>query len=251
MARRLLCVLILVSVLAACGDGDASRPPPRTAGTEPIILIQRRAGLAPAAAPWALPEFVLLADGTAVVRGADQGIVLSGTRRTLSAEQVAGLYRRAADAKLFQSRTFPRNILDGTTLVVRITSTAGRHETTVIQPDPHEGGDRGRIARFAADAASAGAPGGAYRPERAAVVVVAGGDDTTDVRPWPLAVAPERMPGYPSRPCLILDGDRLPALLAAVRGAGPHTRWTAGGQRLSLVVRPLLPDEQTCTDLPT
>lgn len=249
MSLRLLCVaLAVVSTLAACGGGEPEQAPPAD-GDEPIVLIDRRAGLAPAAAEWALPGYVLLADGAAIVRAPDQGIVLSATRRTLSAAQVADMFRRAGGADLFRSRTYQRNVVDGTALVVRITSNKGHYETTVVQPGPDESGDRGRVTRFAATAPRVGEPAGAYEPDRVAAVVVAGSDDTSDVRPWPLTVPATGMPGFPSRPCLIIDGPQVPALLASARTATIHTRWSADGSALSLRIRPLLPYEHRCDDL--
>jgi hypothetical protein len=244
---RVIAVLSAASVLAACGGGR-ERLPPR-GGDDPIVLIDSSAGLAPPATVWALPQYVLYADGTAIASTDDQGVVLSGTRRTLSATQIAELYRRAGDADLFRSVKYPRNIMDATALIVRIRSAEGRYETVVIQPDPADGGARGRIARFADAAPLAGQVAGPYESDRVAVVAVPGGDDTTDVRPWPLAVPAAEMPGYPYSPCLILTGAEVPPLLATVRTATVRTRWSSGKQALSLRVRPLLPHERDCDQL--
>ncbi|WP_433292126.1 hypothetical protein ACQP2F_27185 [Actinoplanes sp. CA-030573] len=241
-------------VVAGCAGGY--QPPPSKGGVEPIVLVQWQPGFSPPGERWALPTFVLLRDGTAFTRAADQGVVMSATRRTLSAEQVAALYARAGDAGLFRDRAFNRDVLDASGLRVRITSAEGRYETTVVQPDPNDGGARGRVARFAEAAVRVGGAGEAYVPERVAVYRLAnGGDDSGDVRPWPLPdprAVGDRSPHAPgfggdvNRPCQVVAGALLRSLLVAVRTATARTRWTDGGKVLSLFVRPLLPYEEGC-----
>jgi hypothetical protein len=241
--------LIAVLILTACSHGDTAQHRPPGDGTSPIVLVKRQTALSPAGARWALPDFVLLGDGTAIVAADSQGIVLSARKRRLSDAQIAELFQRGDDAGLFDSRTYRRETVDGSTLVVTITSATGRYVTEVEQPVRGEGGDRGRVAAFARTAPTLGEPAGDYEPRRAAVLVVASNDDTTDVRPWPLPTPLSAMPGAPARPCLVVDGDRIPPLLALAGGATSRTRWATDGQRLALLVRPLLPYENACADL--
>jgi hypothetical protein len=127
------------------------------------------------------------------------------------------------------------------------TSAKGRHETSVDNPSRDDGGDRGRVVDFAAAATRAGAAAGDFEPSRVALVIVAGSDATTDVRPWPLSRPATGMPGYPQRPCLIMDGGSVPDSL---RTATTETRWTTDdGHPVALRVRPLLPYEHTCADI--
>ena len=247
MRTRLPHALWLVLLLAACA-GSPHEAPPR-AGDDPIVLVEYHPGLAPAAAVWALPQFALLADGTALTATDDRGILLSATRRTLTADQVADLYDRAGDAGLFRSREYSSDVLDASALVVRITSDRGRHETVVVQPSARDRGGRGRAVRFADEATQLGTPAGEYLPDRVAAIVVAGRDDNSDVRPWPLPVPASEMPGYPSRPCLIVSGAGVAPLLAVARNATAETAFSSAGQALSLRVRPLLPYEHSCADL--
>ncbi|KUL22749.1 hypothetical protein [Actinoplanes awajinensis] len=235
MRRRLTAVkfsmLVLLVVLAGCGGEPV---PPRT-GVDPILVIREYRGLAPAAARYALPAFTLLADGTAVLAADDQGVVVTGTRRFLTPDDVDRLYARAAGLLSSGRDDAP----DASTLVIRIRTASGWHETSV-----RGDGDRGRVVEAAT---RAGTDAGRYHSERVAVVVVADSDGGSDVRPWPLSTPATAMPGYPSRPCLVTDAA---AVLAAVRTATVDTRWTTDdGHRVALRVRPLLSYEKSCTDL--
>jgi hypothetical protein len=169
-------VFVLVLILAGCGRADRAAHRPPSDGATPIVLVKRGGGLAPPAAQWALPDYVLTGDGTAILRADDQGIVLSARQRRLSTAQIDDLFRRAGDADLFEPRTYPRNVVDGSTLVVRVTSTTGRYVTQVRQPVPGERGDRGRVAAFADTASTLGEPAGDYPLRRAAVLVVVDSD---------------------------------------------------------------------------
>ncbi|WP_433361487.1 hypothetical protein ACQPZX_28560 [Actinoplanes sp. CA-142083] len=247
MRFRLLAALAVLSLLAACG-GEPELPPP-AGGDQPILLIDEHPGFSPPASRWALPSFVLLGDGSAIIGDDDQGIAFTGKRRALTAGQVAELYRDADDAGLMRSRRHTEDVLDAGALVVRITTDKGTHETSVVAPDFGDGGARGRAIRFATEALRAGEPGGAYVPEKVAAVVVGEDEDTTDVRPWPLPTPAAQMPGYPGRPCLVLDGADAARLLRTALTATARTRWSSGEKTLSLRVRPLLPYEKTCDDL--
>lgn len=208
--RRPLAVLALVVALGGCAKPE--HPPPR-AGDDPILVIQHYPGLGPPTARYALPDFVLLADGTAIVATAGRGNALTAERRLLSPTEVADLYRRAHDAGLMRSKDYRQDdVLDASALVVRITTDREAHRTTVIQPSLDDWGARGRVVRFAAEATASGMPAGPYVPERVA------------------AIAQDIGGGLPR--CQVVDRARAPSLLKG--------RW---------LVRPLLPYERDCADL--
>ncbi len=49
--------------------------------------------------------------------------------------------------------------------------------------------------------------------------------------------------------CVSMTGDAATAVLAAAASANAATPWLSGGQQWSVWLRPLLPDESSCTDL--
>ncbi|WP_250034446.1 hypothetical protein [Paractinoplanes maris] len=248
MSRRLpLYAVLMLSLLVACGPGE---PPAAPAGPATVIVtVDRGGGLAPPVERWTLPDLTLFGDGTAVVRGETRGAVLTGIRRTVPPDRITELYRLADRAGLFEDHVYDRDIQDGDVLTVRIADQAGIHETTVVGPGEDDGGDRGEVREFADAALGSGTDAGDYQPEQYAVLVMAGSDGRGEARPWPLAVPLSALPGAPAQPCQVLGRSEAEPLLPALRDAGPDTRWDAEGHRVTLVVRPLLPGEQTCADL--
>jgi hypothetical protein len=49
--------------------------------------------------------------------------------------------------------------------------------------------------------------------------------------------------------CVVATGEQADAVLQAAAGASAATPWTWDGQRWSVAVRPLHPDESGCEDL--
>jgi hypothetical protein len=68
---------------------------------------------------------------------------------------------------------------------------------------------------------------------------------------WPGPALPgEQIGGAPDGGCVIATGDEMHALLDAAGSANAATPWlTADGNRWSVILRPLLPDETGCADL--
>ncbi|MBB2943424.1 hypothetical protein FB565_003137 [Actinoplanes lutulentus] len=237
----------LLLLIFACGSGEPPRPPadPATA----ILVVNRSPGLPTTAEQWTLPDFTLYGDGTAVLPGETRGALLTGVRRTVTAERIAEWYRTAQRAGLFTGRTHDRAIADAGALTVRITDDAGTHETVVAGPEQDESGLRGEVIAFAETVMAGGTDAGEYRPQRYAVLVTGASDGQGPARPWPLTVPLAQINGAPSEPCQVLPPEEAEPLMPEFAGAGPDTRWESQGQRVSLMMRPLLPDEHTCADL--
>jgi hypothetical protein len=248
MTRRPLALLCAVALLTGCGSADVDHEPPTDANTA-ILVVDQDAGMPAAAEEYALPDFTLLGDGTAVTRGPDQGILLIGERRTLTADEITGLYRKAGTADLFANRDFPTDASDAGTLTVEIASGGSTYRTVVAQPSKNDNGDRGQVIDLADAAKRSGTPTGTYQPTRAAVIVVEADGDSTDIRPWPLPVPLSQLTGAPQWPCHLVEGSALGPMLELARSARPESRWLSEGQQVALVVRPLLPHEHTCADV--
>jgi hypothetical protein len=248
MSRRLIWALGVLLVFAAGScESRVHRPP--DGGDTTLVEVDYSTAWPTVDSRWQLPVFVLFGDGSAIVRSANRGVLRTATRRRYSTQQVTEVFRRAERAGLFGSRQYRSDVNDASVLIVRMASTDGRYETTLAQPDPQEGGVRGRVAAFAQDVPKLGEPAGEYRPQRLAVLVVRSSDGSdrsaTDVRPWPLSTPLSAMPNG----CLLIEGADLSAVPALGADVTSRTRWDAGGQRVALVVRPLLPGERGCADV--
>lgn len=105
-----------------------------------------------------------------------------------------------------------------------------------------------------ADRAGAAEP---YRPEGVAAVATpwradrnAGPAGQQPEVAWPGPALPgASLPGLDVH-CVEAHGADADAVLAAAEKANANTPWTAGGKRWQLRLRPLLPDEAGCADLP-
>jgi hypothetical protein len=236
----------MAGAVAACAAAPPDRPAdPATA----VLRIDRGGGLAPLSDRYRVPALVVYGDGSAVLAGPDQGALFTARRRTLTDGELSGLFEQAARADLFEDSTYGLDVLDADSLDVRIRSTEGTFRTRVDLPSEMGRGDRRRTIEFAAAAERAGTEAGEYAPDRYAAVVLAAATGRGQVRPWPLPVPPEQMPGGPSRPCLEIDAAAAGDLLTDARSADYQTRWRAGDQQVSIVIRPLLPDEPGCAAL--
>lgn len=97
--------------------------------------------------------------------------------------------------------------------------------------------------------------GGTAAYEPTAVAAIASpytpGDATLPDRSpveWPGPDLPGETVG-PGVACVLATGEQTAAVTTAARDADGLTPWTSGGQQWAVTFRPLLPDEQDCTDL--
>ena len=91
-----------------------------------------------------------------------------------------------------------------------------------------------------------------YRPERLALLLTEPPVDATlppQYADWPIAGVSMRdfgteIAGTPPARCGIVEGEALPAVVAALDSANTYTRWRDGsGDEFGIVSRPLFPDE--------
>jgi len=91
-----------------------------------------------------------------------------------------------------------------------------------------------------------------YEPAALAAVATPYTPDPTIPAQREVAWPGPRLPGDPIGPdagCVTATGEDLPETLAAAEPATAITPWTSGGERWTLNLRPLLPDESGCADL--
>lgn len=249
-------LVLVAALLAGCGQREPTPTPPRDPQTV-ILRMQMTASLAPAQDRWALPAFSLYGDGRALIPDGYDGALPRAKEHHVMEAAINRLFRQAADAELFRDNFYRRDVLDGSTLAISIRSDRVEHFTSVHAPKADEGGARGRVVAFSRDldvnrwpADWFSAPPVDYQPERLAVLVYSGNaPKTTDVRPWPLETPVTTMPGAPAHPCVVLDGALARQVASVARAARPETRWRSEGQELSIMFRPMLPDERDCADL--
>jgi len=251
-----LLLVLLASLVGGCGQPEPTPNPPRDPQTV-ILRMREMASLAPAQDLWALPGFSLYGDGRVMIPDGYDGAMPLAREHRVTEATIDRLFRDAAGAGLLHDNFYRLHVLDGSTLTISIRSDLVEYVTTVHAPEANQDGARGRVVAFRRDldvsrwpADRFSAPPIAYQPERLAVLVYAGSTaQTTDVRPWPLETPVSAMPGAPTHPCVVLDGASARRVATIARAARPETRWRSEEQELSIVFRPMLPDERDCADL--
>ncbi|HEX8629972.1 MAG TPA: hypothetical protein VF755_17580, partial [Catenuloplanes sp.] len=213
--RRCLLLVMAWAVVAWAVVACAAAPPARPADPAIAVLrIDRGGGLVPWSDQYRVPAVVIYGDGSAVTAGPDQGALRTARRRTLTDGELSGLFEQAARADLFTDNTYGLDLIDADLLDVRIRSIGATFRTRVDVPSELGRGDRRRTIEFAAAAQRAGTEAGEYTPDRYAAVVLAVATGRGPVRPWPLPVPLEQMPGGPSRACLEIDAAAAGDVLA-------------------------------------
>ena len=233
---RILLAFAALLVLAAGCSGHVPEPGP---GDAAVLMADLRRGLAPASDRYDPPDFVLYADGRAVVQEETRLVEYH-----LTPERVRALFEEADDAGLFddEDHTLDGEVADGGVLVLALRTTEREHVAKVVLPNPDDGGARGAAAAFAASLRpSEWAESVPYRPGRVAVVYDVVTSATEEPRPWPLA---EREPFEWG--CVVHTG----AAAARAQELGetePNTvLWRHDDVTFHAWVRPLLPDEADC-----
>lgn len=268
-------VAAAVVVLAGCGrsTGTVGTPPPsRPTGASDVVVQVTTAGgnLPPDVGLGAVPGLTVLGDGTVITPAPVPAIYPGPALAPLQAARVDGatvdgLVRKAGELGLLGGPLqFGRPaVMDAPDTIVTITAGGTAHRHVVYALGINDGLDGGRPAGGVSrqEAANRGAiktfltateqlpPGrAAWTPAAVAVYVL--GDYSPDptlpqpAREWPLA-RPPATTGAP-RPCTLVEGADLAALLDALSRANARTPWVIGGRPLAVAFRPVLPGEAGC-----
>ena len=262
--------------LAGCGDSDGTRSGPGNAPAERasraddlVVRVATSGGVVPPdAAEAGIPEVSIFGDGRIVTIGPTIAISPGPALPNLGQGQLEdhdldAILAAADDAGLLGDEPPDYGevaVSDSPTTVVTVDD-GEEHEVSVYALGFDDGlsGDqkaaREQLSDFIASLPtdSVSAP---YRPTRVAVLfrpyvtdeLPAAGQET-----WPLddlAGAGDDT-GRGDFRCLLVKGDDVSTVLAAADGASAGARWRSGDADYFVVFRPLLPDEQTCADLPS
>lgn len=273
--RRALWAGAVAAVVAVSGcAGSNPRVAPVSAGDDMVIELSVGGGLAPPAVRVSdsLPRVWIGGDGRYLrqsAEGAAAAALPTLEERRISQDALAGLVEQARSAGLLAENPDYGTPLITDAMVTRVVIVSGgaRHEVLVSALGyPNPGLDdtamaaRAKLSHFV-DAlqhperiAGTGAPE-TYQPKEIAVFVLEATDSSADKDPatWPLgdlstAGDPTDWPAGSAR-CLVVSGGEVTAVADAAAGAGRFTPWQSGNGLWDIGLRPLLPDEHSCTDV--
>jgi hypothetical protein len=243
-------ILPVCGALFVLATGCSAPEPGRGDGV--VLLADLRRGLAPSSDLYAPPDFVLYADGTAVVEEVRGSEVPRLVEYHLTPRRVRALFAEADDAGLFDDEDYALDaqVMDAGSLVLALRTTEREHVVEVVLPNPGDGGARGDVAAFAeslqpsrwaeSDFTRLPAP---YRPGRVAVTYEVVPADGEESRVWPL---PEREAVEPR--CAVLTGTTATRAQELSEREPSTVLWRSGDVTFRAWVRPLLPDEADCED---
>jgi hypothetical protein len=276
---------ILSVVLASCASTGtpasesvttASRNvTPLSADDAMVIEVSAGGGLAPAVVRVSdtLPRIWISGDGRYLRQtsdGSGSPALAAMEERRLSDAAVTGLLEDARAAGLFEDDPGYGRPLIADAMVTRIVTVSGgtRHEVLVSAlgyPNPGltdiQMAARAQLSKFL-DAlkhpegiAGAGPPA-PFVPAAIAVFVLGTASPSTPSPPatWPLgdlgtAGHPTDWP-TPAARCLVVAGGDTASVVSATAGRDRSTPWRSGDGLWNIALRPLLPDERSCADVP-
>ena len=282
-ATAVALVLVLGACAASAGDGspDPAGPAPPAEDATVVLQVTEVGGYTtPALLTGRLPTVTLYADGRLITDGPVMAIWPAPALPNLQVHLlddggVRDLVDRALAAGVAGTSDLgqpPVTDVTTTRFAVRTGGTTVTREAYALGMDLGPAGDgeaglteeqaaaRQRLLTFLDELRDPAAALGAervtgpepYRPEAVAALV----SPYVEVEPaqpeqrWP---GPE-LPGAPIAPdvtCVAASGAQAQALLEAAASASAATPWTAAdGSRWSALLRPLLPHESGCADLP-
>lgn len=245
------------AALTSCGDGSGpvsgqspsspapsspttSTPAKDTPASEKLVLRWRKTGgIAGLGGPGSVPEFSLYSTGRAIVASERQPSELTEYR--LKPEALQKLVDGARAAGLHRSHTVGSDQIADAIIIV---FTMGDATTRVIQPGSYGSPEAAFLKRLdpagwpASDQAAAPKP---YTPEKTAVLAgeITGGGT---VKKWPLGPLGDGV-RTAGAICTLAPTKKIPA-------AGADVTWRSEGKTYSVRLRPLLPAESSCRDIP-
>jgi hypothetical protein len=225
-----------------------------------------------------LPLVSLYADGRFIYEGATPAIhpgpALNGALLSrLAPERVDEIVQQALDAGLGEASDYGRpSSAEAPSARFTLVTRKGTAVTNVYLPDqesrPVGLGDEqaaswerlltliGYLNDVKGDVMSSLSTHALYEPEAVAAVVTPWTDADDGIDPEPVAWPGPSLPGDPLDPefgvtCVTAAGAAADAVLDAAKSATDITPWTdEDGTRWSVTLRPLLPHERSCADLP-
>jgi hypothetical protein len=262
--RRHLLIIVLWTGLVTAGCGTApitngGESPPAPHGADQLVLrMEYSPGFAPLPARAPFPAFSLYGDGRIVTadyarrtgswqRAQESRTDRAGMDRLLRVASAAGLPDAPADPPP------PKNPPPDASSA-RFTlwdNEGGRHAAIVVVPEAHSGALGELFQALSAPSEGVATP---YRPGVLAVLRRDESPSESEARRWPLGkldFAGLRIgTGERMLTCAILHGDQAAQLTAQATDAPQSALWTDGTRTATLELRPLLPDEHSCEDLP-
>jgi hypothetical protein len=273
--RRLVSVMAVALVLAACGGSSTGDRRVTTFGDEVVVRVVTRGGFAAEASQRQQPpQLTVFLDGRVIIVGPttqefpgpalpnlqEFRLIRRGVRGILGEARATGLFADQlpdyGDPGITDQPT--------TTVTVRAVDTTRSVDvyalgfTAGLTKDQRE--NRRRLERFVELTGDPEAlhdlvvPDSTQRYRPSALAVIIRPSDTTEgeTRPWPVGdLASMGAPSgrFPGARCAVLSGSDLTSVLYVASAARAFDRWESGGAPYDVQFYPLLPDQRGCEDL--
>jgi hypothetical protein len=267
-------VVAVALALAACGGssssaGESGRPQPPAGPDEVVVRVVTSGGFTAESREAAhLPKVSVFGDGRVVVVGPTTlefpGPALPNLQEfRVTDDGLARILRAARDAGLLDDESpdyGDPGVTDQATTTVTVRTDSRTRQVEVYAlgfngrvsgVTPEQSENRDRLEQFIELAGDAGAlgddvvPGSERRYEPSALAALVRTSDATDgdTHAWPLG-------DLAGTDCTVYSGSDVATVLDAARGTREGDQWVSGSKTYQLELRPLLPDERTCDDLP-
>lgn len=262
--RHLVAFFVLAVVAGACGKnstgvGDApfSRP---TGGSEVVVQVLVDGGFVPPEVALAtVPATTVLGDGTVITLAPTPAIYPGPALAPLQAAHVDaatvdGLVARAAKLGLLAGPLDfgrpPVADAPNTTVTIVARGQAHRHVASALgySDEAIDGANRRALKDFLGALDQLPPGNRAWEPSAIAVRVVGPYQADPHLPQPPVAWPLDRVPveAGPGIGCLVVEGDDVRVLRAALARANARTPWLIGGVARSVIFVPVVPGSQPC-----